>query len=128
MDRTKNLKTKTIIECLLRLEELTKLSVAIHIAFKKFIIWEAQKRMGNIKAELLTAEERRFIGEYSAKYMPAIRLNLEQNISDWIICHEQKRQTLKTLREIFPDDILLLYIRASHINDLKSILPIPLNA
>ena len=123
-----NLKTKTIIECLLRLEEFAKLPVSIRIAFKKSIICEAQRRMSSIKAESLTAEEWRVVEEYSGKYMPAIRFNLEQSINGWIICHEQKRQAMTWLREIFPDDILLLYIRASQINDVKSTLPLPLNA
>jgi len=128
MSRTENLKTKTIIECLLRLEEFAKLPVAVRIAFKKRIICEAQKRMSNIKAEALTAEEGRLVDEYSTKYMPAIRLNLEQSINGWIVCHEQKRQAMTWLREIFPNDILLLYIRASQIDDVKSTLPPPLNA
>ena len=132
MNRTNILKTKTIIECLLRLEEFAKLPVAIHIAFKKFIICGAQKRMSSIKTELLTAEEGRFIEEYSAKYMPAISLNLEQVVNASLIHYEQmcqdKNISPQIYQQVSSNTFFLLVVRASRIGDLKSILPIPLNA
>ncbi|OGW94842.1 MAG: hypothetical protein A3K16_03305 [Omnitrophica bacterium RIFCSPLOWO2_01_FULL_45_24] len=121
MEKTKALMSKDIIECLLRLEEFEKLPMAIHIAFKKYLTYEVEKRIP------LTAEEQHIVEECSAKYMPAIRLNLEQNINGWIISHERRRQIYKHMGELSPNTVMLIYARASRIEDCRYILPVPFN-
>lgn len=132
MERVKTLRTKDIIECLLRLDEFKNLPMAVHIAFKKHIILEYNKQGHGEKAEALSPEEHRLVEEYSAKYMPAIRLNLDQciygNLMEYKDKQTRKIQDISLSERITPDTILLMFIRASRIDDLKFILPIPLNA
>jgi len=119
--------TKSIIECLLTLEDFMRLPTLVRIAFKKNLIIEHQKHIRGIKVIELSPEEQHHLKGHLPRYMPAIRLNLEQVINEWIVQHEQERQKKKTLGEITPNDLLSLFIRISRIDGSKAILPLPLN-
>lgn len=131
-ERMKAITTKPIIECLLRLDEFRKLPLAIQTVFKKYIALEYRHRTGHTeKIVALSAEEQRIIEEYSARYMPAIKLNLEQAINGCLISYRQECQAKNILPsiscQVSHDTFLLLLMRSSHVDDLKSVLPMPLN-
>ena len=128
MERIKPLTTKAIIDCLLRLDEFEQLPTAIKIAFKKQVIIEYQGRATSAKIMKLSPEEQGFLKEHSAKYMPAIMLNLEEAVNTWIVEHEQIRRTRKNIGRITDDYLLSYFVKLSYINCLKDILPTPLNA